>query len=522
MPDNRIAIYIRLSDADRDTGRRKDESNSVVNQRGLIHHFLDNHPELSDYPRTEFVDDGFTGTNTNRPAFQRMIKAIREGKYCCCITKDFSRFVRDYIEMGDYLECLFPFLGIRYISINDGYDSNDYLGTTGGLDVVLRAIIYDTYSKDLSVKVKTAKAQGMKKGRRVGGVPPYGFKRDPNKKGVDIIDPEAAVIVRKIFDAALTGMSVGEIVEMLNREHIMTPAAYFRKKYPETRRYARTTDDETWIHIMVVKILRRYAYTGAAVGGTIETMGPGQKVVPKKRDEWFIVPGMHEAIITPEEYEQAQKVIAKKFFSPATSSTYPLKSLVVCGTCLRRMRRYERGKTFFCEYGSRGGKKDCRLTKSPNEERLEQIVFQGIQDCMKLVEQGQENRKKQMRIARDSNMDLETLKRRISSLKQRKFQEYDRYNSGKSSKAEYLERKEMIDAEIARFEAEIARLRQDSIGEVEADVIHSEVEAVCDAFRQEETLTYDMAHAFVDRILVYPDERIEVQWRFNDCFTSMN
>ena len=127
-----------------------------------------------------------------------------------------------------------------------------------------------------------------------------------------------------------------------------------------------------------------------------------------------------------------------------------------------------------------------------------------------------------MRIARDSNMDLETLKRRISSLKQRKFQEYDRYNSGKSSKAEYLERKEMIDAEIARFEAEIARLRQDSIGEVEADVIHSEVEAVCDAFRQEETLTYDMAHAFVDRILVYPDERIEVQWRFNDCFTSMN
>lgn len=521
MSDNRIAIYIRLSDADKDTGRKKDESNSVINQRGLVHHFLDKHPELSGYPRTEFVDDGFTGTNTNRPAFQRMIAALKDGKYCCCITKDFSRFVRDYIEMGDYLECLFPFLGVRYISINDGYDSNDYLGTTGGLDVVLRAIIYDTYSKDLSVKVKTAKAQGMKKGRRVGGIPPYGFKRDPNKKGVDIIDPEAAVIVRKIFDAALTGMSVGEIVEMLNREKIMTPAAYFRKKYPETRRYARSTDVQSWSYIMVERILRRYAYTGAAVGGTRETMGPGQKVIPKKKDDWFIVPGMHEAIITPEEYEQAQKIIVTKSIPSTTSSTYPLKSLVVCGTCLRRMGRYERGKIFFCKYGTHGGKEDCRLTKSPSEEKLEQIIFQGIQDYSKFVEQRRENRKKQMRTIQNSNKDIEALKRRIFSLKQRKFQEYDRYNSGKSCKEEYLEHKQAIDAEIARIEKEIEGMRQNSIGESEAEVIFSEMEAVCDAFRGEESLTYDMAHAFVDRILVYPDERIEIQWRFSDCFSSM-
>ena len=126
MPDMRIAVYIRLSNADEETGRGKDESNSVINQRSLIHHFLDSHPELSSYPRTEFVDDGFSGTNMDRPAFQRMVRAIRDGRFNCCITKDFSRFARDYVEMGDYLEQLFPLLKVRYISINDGYDSCDY------------------------------------------------------------------------------------------------------------------------------------------------------------------------------------------------------------------------------------------------------------------------------------------------------------------------------------------------------------------------------------------------------------
>ena len=208
--------------------RESGESNSVVNQRSLIHHFLDTHEELSGYPRTEFVDDGYTGTNTDRPAFKQMVAAIKDGKFSCCITKDFSRFARDYIEMGDYLEYLFPYLGVRYISINDGYDSNNHKGTTGGLDMVMRAIIYDAYSKDLSIKVKSGKEQGRKKGRRIGGYPGYGYMRDPNRRSMDIIDPEAAAVVRRIFEAAIEGMSIYAIAKMLNDEGILTPSVYFR------------------------------------------------------------------------------------------------------------------------------------------------------------------------------------------------------------------------------------------------------------------------------------------------------
>ncbi len=169
MEGMEIAVYVRLSMADEDTGKVKNESNSIVNQRNFIHQFLDDHAELSQYPRTEFVDDGFTGTNTARPAFQDMIRQIREGRFQVCVTKDFSRFSRDYIEMGDYLECLFPFLRVRYISIN-GYDSKEYKGTTGGLEMVMRNIVYAAYSKDLSAKEAAGKMQSRKRGAGHPGI----------------------------------------------------------------------------------------------------------------------------------------------------------------------------------------------------------------------------------------------------------------------------------------------------------------------------------------------------------------
>ena len=140
----------------------------------LINRYLDNHPVLSKYPRLEFADDGYTGTNFHRPQFSAMMEKVRHGEINLICVKDFSRFSRDYIETGNYLECTFPFMGVRFISINDGYDSDDYKGTTGGLEVVMRSIIYAAYSKDLSVKTTTAKIQMMKQGKYVGGYAPYG------------------------------------------------------------------------------------------------------------------------------------------------------------------------------------------------------------------------------------------------------------------------------------------------------------------------------------------------------------
>ncbi|MCD8345301.1 MAG: recombinase family protein [Oscillospiraceae bacterium] len=153
-----IAIYLRLSleDVDKRSGRIKDVSNSIVSQRLLINRYLDEVPTLCDLPRLEFCDDGFSGTNFDRPDFSRMIDLARKGEIGCIVVKDLSRFGRDYLEVGDYLEHIFPFLGIRFISINDQYDSDRLKGKTIGMDVAFRNLVYDYYSKDLSKKVKSA------------------------------------------------------------------------------------------------------------------------------------------------------------------------------------------------------------------------------------------------------------------------------------------------------------------------------------------------------------------------------
>lgn len=198
------------------------------------------------------------------------------------IVKDFSRFGRSYIELGDYLERIFPFLGVRFISINDHYDSKDYKGTTGGLDVVMKNIVYDYYSKALSVNVKTAKYQKMKQGKYIGGHVPYGLAKDPKDKHKLITDPEAAVVVREIFDMALAGMKIVDIARVLNERGTETPAEYYRTKHPESSRFAHKSSKSCWSHCSVRKILQQEMYYGAIVGHKRQALSVGGENIQQK------------------------------------------------------------------------------------------------------------------------------------------------------------------------------------------------------------------------------------------------
>ena len=212
-----IAMYLRLSqeDVDMRTNRAKDESNSIAAQRQLIQRHIEQNPYLSNLTVMEFCDDGFSGTNFERPDFQRMIELVRAGEIHIVMVKDLSRFGRDYLEVGDYLEHIFPFLGVRMISINDHYDSERFLGNTAGMDIAFRNLIYDYYSKDLSKKVKSA----MRTKQRNGGYVTcctYGYKVDPKNKHKMIIDPVAAPIVRRIFTDVIAGKSTSQVARELN------------------------------------------------------------------------------------------------------------------------------------------------------------------------------------------------------------------------------------------------------------------------------------------------------------------
>ena len=201
MTDYTVALYIRLSQEDDNIG----ESNSVKNQRDLLIDFAMKHPDLSKGKPLYFIDDGYSGVDFNRPAVTNMLEQVRTGKIQCVIVKDFSRFGRNYIEVCGYLEQVFPFLGVRFLSVNDFFDSNDNKGSSAGIEVGFKTLIHDLYSKDLSVKSKTGKLTKTKKGEHVGGTAPFGYMKSKKVKNTWEIDETAAAIVYKIYALALDG-----------------------------------------------------------------------------------------------------------------------------------------------------------------------------------------------------------------------------------------------------------------------------------------------------------------------------
>lgn len=226
-----IAEYIRLSSEDNNVDwKLKAESISVTSQRKLISEFIAKQQEFMDVPVIEYVDDGYSGTNFNRPGFQRMMEDARAGRISVIVIKDFSRFGRDHLEVGNYLEKVLPLLGVRIISVNDGFDSDNCSGVTGGMSIALKNMLNAMYSKDLSKKVRSAMATHAMNGEYMPSRPKYGYIKDPEDKHHLIVDPEAAEIVRLVFTMAADGVKKPHIARYLNEHNVMTCREYMKKK----------------------------------------------------------------------------------------------------------------------------------------------------------------------------------------------------------------------------------------------------------------------------------------------------
>lgn len=228
MRQKTLALYIRLSKEDDDVGIsfEKEESNSITNQRMLLYDYLKSHTEFQDYRIIEKCDDGYSGKRFDRPQFTELMDMVRKGEVDCIIVKDLSRFGRDYIEIGDYLEQLFPFLGIRFIAVNDKYDSQDGGKQTAGLEVAFKNFIYDFYSRDTSKKIRNVRNKMAKAGQFASPNAPYGYLKSPGDKHRLVIDEEAAAVVREIFRLRLLGFSGNKIAAALNEREIPSPAQY--------------------------------------------------------------------------------------------------------------------------------------------------------------------------------------------------------------------------------------------------------------------------------------------------------
>ena len=328
------ASYNRLSREDGD----KMESDSIRNQKDLI----------SDYAKQkgiriveEYVDDGYSGTNFDRPAFQRMMEDVKKKKINCIIVKDLSRLGRNYIETGRYLEKIFPFLGVRFIAINDHYDSADQSGDADQIVIPFKNLINDAYCRDISIKIRSQLDVKRKNGKFIGSFAAYGYLKDPADKNHLIIDEVAAEIVRTIFGLKLNGFSSQRIGERLNEMKVVPPLEYKRMCGLNFNSGFRSGKNAGWSIMTINRILRNELYIGTMVQGKNRKINYKVKQSrPVEEAGWIKVEETHDAIIPKQVFEIVQRLTELDTrTAPDADSVYTLSGFLRCGDCGQNMVR---------------------------------------------------------------------------------------------------------------------------------------------------------------------------------------
>ena len=338
-----IALYIRLSLED-----YKYDSMSIENQHLALNEFVSSMPESANAEVLEFIDNGYSGTNFERPKVQELIEMVRANKIdvhsnhqCvphhkksvsqaankidCIIVKDFSRFGRNSIETGYFIERVFPLFHTRFISINDDFDSDQHKGDTGGMDVAFKYLISEYYSRDMSIKTKSAKYAKMQRGEYQSKVCPYGYRKSADGRMEP--NPETAAVVQLIFQLAATGIGAAAVTRELFKRGIPTPGEYKAAHGQQYHDVSRSRG--RWSSSTVLRILEDERYIGSYVIGrraVIEVGGTRSR--RKGRDKWFIIPDHHPAIVDKELFEKVQAVQRRFSLPNRKTREYPLKGKV--------------------------------------------------------------------------------------------------------------------------------------------------------------------------------------------------
>ena len=318
--DYHAALYIRLSKEDESEG----PSQSVQNQESLLREFVQQH-RLNVYDT--YVDDGWSGTNFDRPSFQRMIADIEAKKVNMVITKDLSRLGRDYIMTGHYMERYFPEHRVRYISLLDGIDTG--VDSTANDITPFRAIMNDMYAKDISKKIKSVKRDKQRKGQFIGGKPVYGYKMHPTEKNKIVIDEEVAPVVRRIFALALSGMSCRNIATLLNQEGVPTPATYANLPVARPGPYT-----GLWSSERISDMLQNETYIGNMVQGrSVKISYKSKKCLRQDPANWVVVEGTHEPLVDMETFRKVRLLVNSRKHTRSRTYDFLLKGLIFCHEC---------------------------------------------------------------------------------------------------------------------------------------------------------------------------------------------
>ncbi len=501
MKHYQVALYIRLSKED----DRDGESNSIMMQRMLLRKYAWEH--FPDCKVQEFCDDGYTGTNFGRPGVQKLLEEVRDLKINCIIVKDFSRFARDYIELGSYLEQIFPFLGVRFISVNDHYDSKEFRGSIADLDVNFKNLLYDLYSRDLSQKVRSSLAVRKEQGQYVSANAPFGYEKDPNDRHGLVIAEDEAEVVRKIFALTVEGYTSTQIARLFNENHVKTPVEFKMEKGQTTRKPK--GERFLWSSSVICQILRNEVYIGNVVQKKYEKDFVGGRNHLKPREEWIVTCNHHKPIIDREMFYMVQEGRGMKR-PPQYRTTHPLTGKAVCGCCHKNLRcRSSLNPYFTCHSRYSTGLAGC--VDKVNAMFLEQYVLYKMQEKMetdgeleKLHKNAVVNLKKELAELRETKKQLGI---RIEKERQHSLEAYQEYASGRTDSFQ------SGGSGVRSMEKELADLNG-QIEEKEAACM--ELQSGRDSFgvgSPAAELSKELIEKYIDRIVVYDESHIEIVWK---------
>lgn len=508
------ALYLRLSSEDGD----KDESTSIESQKHLLEDFLKNRDDITLY--NIYVDDGYSGTNFNRPAFKRMFEDMKLNRFNTIIVKDLSRLGRNYIEAGNYIEQIFPLFNIRFIAVNDNIDSYLNPKSISELNLPLKNLINDEYARDISRKVSSALKTMRKNGLFTGGITPYGYKRDPKDKHHLVIDEEAAKIVKLIYKLYLEGFGIKKITNYLNEKNILNPSGYRKLNRENANRIG-----YFWGISTISKILDNQIYCGDMIQGKSTYVSYKiHKKVKKNKEDWDVVKSTHEPIIDRNTWNRVCELRKQAFIKVDINEKEKslFKGKLKCADCGYKMQRQYRAESkdrvvFNCSTYISRSKKACS-NHFITENMLKRIIWKVIKQEIKLF--NNEKKTSRFKANMDSinkyNKEIEKENINLSRYKNIKVGLYEDWKLGNITEEEYKNYSYEYTDKINNIIKNINYLNEkvNGIKKVERNVNTSPF----DSFTNCKELTYEMVEYFIDSIEVCSNNSIIINFKYRDEF----
>ena len=521
------ALYIRLSREDGD----REESNSIASQRELLTEFANTQTDMA-APRL-YVDDGYTGTDFDRPDFRRMMHDLRAGIVNCVIVKDLSRLGRNYVKVGEYLEHTFPLLNVRFIALSERIDSVADPRSADSLIVPFRNILNDEYAHDISNKVRASLDLKRRQGKFIGSFASYGYRKDPDDHSRLLIDETAAAIVRDIFDWFISGTSVLGIAKRLNEQGVPNPSAYKRQQGMNYCHPASDKLDGLWPDSSVRRILRNPLYTGTMVQGKNRMKSYKlhiSEAVPE--DEWITVEQTHEAIIPIELFDKAQALFERDTrTAPAQPKVYLFSGFLRCADCGKAMNRKQISQPhrdyyyYICSTFKKQHSGAC-TKHTIRSDRLEQAVLETLRSQIALAVEMDELIAEINRSGTRSRSAQPLLNERAQltveheRIEQMKLSLYPDWKAGDISREEYHRLKEQFEQQQAKLDTRLASL-QTRIDEAQNGV--DETNSFLSQFvkyRSLQTLTREVVVELIDMIYVHEGGKITIKFKFSDAYAA--